>query len=98
MTGAHRQVVQDRVPQARIYKVWNIPEYGSGDGVYLDMVSGILETGKSSRLYKRLIYDDQIATGVEAEVDLREIAGQFYVTGTAPPKQGLKQVEKELDE
>src|SRR6267378_2228394 len=36
MTGTHRQVVQDRVPQARIYKVWNIPEYGSAEGDYLD--------------------------------------------------------------
>ena len=31
-------MVQDRVPQARIYKVWNIPEYGSAEGDYLDLV------------------------------------------------------------
>jgi zinc protease len=98
MSGAHRQVVQDRVPQARIYKVWNIPEYGNADSVYLDMVSDVLSTGKSSRLYKRLIYDDQIATGANAFVDLREIGGQFYAQATARPGQGLAQVEKELDE
>src|SRR5258706_14481969 len=98
MAGTHRQVVQDRVPQARIYKVWNIPEYGSPDSVYLDMVSDVLSTGKSSRFYKRLIYDDQIATGANAGVDLREIAGQFVVQATARPGQGLAQVEKELDE
>ena len=98
MTGTHRQVVQDRVPQARIYKVWNIPEYGSPDGVYLDMVSDVLSTGKSSRFYKRLIYDDQIATGADAGVDLREIAGQFLIQATARPGPGLAQVEKELDE
>jgi zinc protease len=98
MTGTHRQVVQDRVPQARIYKVWNIPEYGNADSVYLDMVSDILSTGKTSRFYKRLIYDDQIATGAQAGVDLREIAGQFQVQATARPGQGLAQVEKELDE
>jgi zinc protease len=98
MTGTHRQVVQDRVPQARIYKVWNIPEYGSADSVYLDMVSDVLSTGKSSRFYKRLIYDDQIATGADAYVDLREIGGQFYVQATARPGQGLAQVEKEVDE
>ena len=77
MTGTHRQIVQDRVPQARLYKVWNIPEYGNPDSVYLDLVSDILSTGKTSRLYKRLIYDDQIATGADALVDLHEIAGQF---------------------
>src|SRR5256885_2384563 len=98
MTGAHRQVVEDRVPQARIYKVWNIPEYGNADSVYLDMVSDILSVGKTSRFYKRLIYDDQIATGADAGVDLREIGGQFHVQATARPGQGLAQVEKELDE
>src|SRR6266849_2573910 len=98
MTGTHRQVVQDRVPQARIYKVWNIPEYGNADSVYLDMVSDILSVGKTSRFYKRLIYDDQIATGADAGVDLREIGGQFHVQATARPGQGLAQVEKELDE
>ncbi len=98
MTGTHRQVVQDRVPQARIYKVWNIPEYGSADSVYLDLVSDILTNGKTSRFYKRLVYDDQIATDAGAFVDLNEIAGQFLVQATAPPGQGLAQVEKEVDE
>src|SRR5438034_2341449 len=60
MTGTHRQIVQDRVPQARIYKIWNMPQYGSADADYLDLVSDILSTGKTSRLYKRLIYDDQV--------------------------------------
>ncbi len=98
MTGTHRQVVQDRVPQARIYKVWNIPEYGSADGVYLDLVSDVLTTGKTSRFYKRLVYDDQIATDAGAFVDLNEIGGQFLAQATARPGQGLAQVEKELDE
>ena len=98
MSGTHRQVVQDRVPQARIYKVWNIPEYGDADSVYLDLVSDILTTGKTSRFYKRLIYDDQIATDAAGLVDLHEIAGQFRVQATARPGQGLAQVEKELDE
>src|ERR1700693_773925 len=98
MTGTHRQVVQDRVPQSRIYKVWNIPEYGSADSVYLDMVSDVLATGKTSRFYKRLVYDDQIATDASAFVDLREIGGQFRVQATARSGQNLAQVEKELDE
>src|SRR5467141_5114780 len=98
MTGTHRQVVQDRVPQARIYKTWNIPEYGSADSVYLDLISDILSTGKTSRFYKRLIYDDQFETDASAFVDLREIGGQFRAQATARPGQGLGQVEKELDE
>lgn len=98
MTGTHRQIVQDRVPQARIYKVWNIPQYGSADANYLDMVSDVLSLGKTSRFYKRLVYDDQIATDARALVDLNEIGGQFIVQATARPGQNLAQVEKELDE
>jgi zinc protease len=98
MTGTHRQVVEDRVPQARIYKVWNIPEYGSAEGDYLDLVSDCLSSGKSSRFYKRLVYEDQIATEAVAFTDLREIGGQFYVRATARPGQSIGQVEKELDE
>jgi zinc protease len=98
MTGTHRQKVQDRVPQARIYKVWNIPEYGSADADYLDLVSDCLSQGKTSRLYKRLVYDDQIATSANAFVDLNEIGGQFRIQVTARPGQDLGQVEKETDE
>src|ERR1700747_812311 len=98
MSGTHRQIVQDRVPQARIYKVWNIPEYGSADADYLDLVSDCLSAGKSSRFYKRLVYDDQIATDAAATVDLREIGGQFVIRATARPGQSIAQVEKEVDE
>ncbi len=98
MAGTHRQVVQDRVPQARIYKVWNIPEYGSADGDYLGLVSACLSSGKSSRFYKRLVYEDQIATDAVAFTDLGEIGGQLMVRATARPGQSIAEVEKELDE
>ncbi len=98
MIGTHRETVEDRVPQARVYKVWNIPEYGSADADYLDLVSDVLSQGKTSRFYKRLVYDDQIATNANAFVDLNEIGGQFDIQATARPGQGLAQVEKELDE
>jgi zinc protease len=98
MTGTHRGVVQDRVPQARIYKVWNVPQDATPDGDYLDLVSDVLSIGKSSRFYKRLVYDDQIATNANAGVNLKEIGGQFIVQATAKPGGDLAQVEKELDE
>ena len=97
MTGTHRQIVQDRVPQARIYKVLNIPEYGSAEADYLDLVSDCLSNGKSSRFYKRLVYEDQIATEARAFTDLSEIGGQFYVRLTGRPEK-IAQVEKEADE
>jgi zinc protease len=98
MTGTHRGYVQDRVPQARVYMVWNVPKYGSADLDYLDLVSDCLSQGKVSRLYKRLVYDDQIATDARAELDAREIGSQFDIIGTARPGQDLAMVEKEIDE
>lgn len=97
-TGESRQQLQDRVPQARIYKVWNIPEWASKEATYLDLLSDILASGKTSRLYKRLVYDDQIATSVSAYADIREIAGQFVIEATAKPGEDLRKVEKALDE
>ena len=97
-TGSQRGILQDRVPQARIYKVWNIPGWATADADYLNLVSDVLSSGKSSRLYKRLVYDDQIATDVTASLDLREIGGLFSIEATARPGIELGRVEKAVDE
>ncbi|HEV8381388.1 MAG TPA: pitrilysin family protein [Gemmatimonadales bacterium] len=96
--GMHREIMQDRVPQARIYKEWNIPEFGAADADYLDLVTDVLAAGKTSRLYKRLVYDEQIATDVIAYVDLREIGGQLVIRATAKPGGDLARVERAIDE
>src|SRR5258708_19585722 len=70
MTGTHRQVVQDRVPQARIYKVWNVPEFGSAEGDYLDLVSDVLSEGNTSRFFKPLVSYTQIATDANPSANL----------------------------
>ncbi len=98
MTGEHRSVVQDRVPQARIYKVWNVPEWGSDAAVRLGLVTDILASGKSSRLYKRLVYDDQIATDVRAYIWEKELGSQVFIVASARPGGDLGEVEKALDE
>ena len=98
MTGEHRQNMQDRVPQARIYKVWNVPEYGTPDLTYLSLALDILGDGKSSRLYKRLVYKDRIASDVFSYADEREIASQLLLAATAQPGGDLKAVEQALDE
>ena len=97
-TGTHRTTVEDRVPQARIYRTWNIPQSGTAEADYLNLASDVLSAGKTSRLYKRLVYEDQIATDVFAYVSLREIGGQFFIRATARPGQDLAEVEKAIDE
>jgi zinc protease len=97
-TGTHRGWVQDRVPQARLYRVWNVPEFGSPEEAVLDLAAEVLGQGKTSRLYKRLVYRDQIATSATADNDTNEIGGQFDFTLTANPGADLSQVEKAADE
>lgn len=98
MTGTHREVTRERVPLPRIYMVWNVPQFGSADADYLDLVSSALGQGKTSRLYKRLIYDDQIASDVAVYNDAREIGGQFYIQITARPGHDLDELEKAINE
>jgi zinc protease len=97
-SGVQRQVVQDRVPQGRIYKIWNIPEWHAMDCDYLSLASDVLGHGKVSRLYKRLVYDEQLATDVTAYVDGKEIGGQFVIEATAKPGEDLARLEKAVDE
>ncbi len=98
MEGTKRQTAQDRVPQARIYKTWNIPEWKNKELVYLDLVSDVLASGKVSRLYKRLVYDDQIATNVAAYFDGKEIGSQFQIEATAKPGVELSLIENAINE
>lgn len=98
MTGERRQTVQDRVPQGLFTKVWNIPQWGSADADYLDLASSVLGSGKNSRLYKRLVYDLQIASEAFSFVDLNEIGGQFYIQVYARPGQDLNKIESIVNE
>jgi len=97
-SGEQRQIMEDRVPQARIYMVWNVPQWGTADADLLGLAANILSTGKTSRLYKRLVYDEQIATSVTASLDSREIASQFYIMAQARPGVDPAKVEKAIRE
>ncbi len=93
-----RIVLQDRVPQARVYKAWNVATVKDKSVDHLSLASDVLAAGKSSRLYKRLVYDDQIATDVSAFVMTRQFGSLFLVIATARPGQDLAEVEAVLDE
>jgi len=97
-TGEHRQIMQDRVPQTRIYKVWNTPAWGTPDDTNLDLISDILTSGKTSRLFKRLVYDDQLATNVFSFQFSREIGSHFIVVAEVRPDADPAQAEKAMDE
>ncbi|MES3004242.1 MAG: pitrilysin family protein [Pseudomonadota bacterium] len=97
-SGTHRGSLEDRVPQGRIYRIWNVPPSRSATEPLLDLAAHVLGGGKTSRLYKRLVFKDQIATSATASNDTAEIAGQFDMTLTARPGGDIAAVERAADE
>src|SRR3546814_3109198 len=59
---------------------------------YLQFLAQVLAGDKNSRLYQRLVKDKQLATSVSAEVDNREIGGQFYITADVKPGGDVGQI------
>ncbi|MBN2345659.1 MAG: insulinase family protein [Candidatus Aminicenantes bacterium] len=97
-SGEQRQVVEDRVPQARITKIWNVPQACTAENDLLMLTARLLGRGKTSRLYKRLVYHDQVATEVSAHLDSREIAGLFTIQADVQPGVEVAVVERAIDE
>ncbi|HEX7047588.1 MAG TPA: pitrilysin family protein [Gammaproteobacteria bacterium] len=92
-----RFVMQDRVPQARLYKVWNVPPLTAEDADYLQLATHVLSDGKTSRLFQRLVYEEQIATDVNAFMFGRELGSMFFIIATAAPGQDLAEIERVID-
>jgi zinc protease len=97
-TAERRVMMQDRVPQTRIYKIWAGPRWGTQDATLLGLVSTALAGNKNSRLYKRLVYDTQLATNVSALPISWEIAGGFGIVATVQPGGDAVAVEALLEE
>lgn len=98
ITSERRITVADKVELPRIYVGWiTSPIYKPGDAE-MDLLSRILGEGKSSRLYKRLVYDDQIAQDVTATQYSLILGSAFYIQATAKPGVKLEQMEKAIDE
>lgn len=92
-----RGYYQDRVPQAKITMVWNVPQWGTREMVLLDLATDILSAGKTSRLYKKLVYEDQTASSAYAFSDPMEIAGNIYMQAMVKPGGSAEQVEATMN-
>ena len=97
-SGSHRSSVQDRVPQARIYRLWNVPGADTPEEALLDLAAHVLGGSKNSRLYQRLVVREQLATSAFAGDDSNEIAGQFCINLTARPGADVTRMENAADE
>ncbi|HUP91415.1 MAG TPA: pitrilysin family protein [Solimonas sp.] len=93
-----RVLLQDRVPQARLIRAWSIPGYCHTDNALMDIAGGILADGKNSRLYKRLVYQDQIATSVSTGSYPFEIGTPWMIDTYVRPGGDAAVVEKAVNE
>src|SRR5215210_3122381 len=89
---------EDRVELPRLYLAWVTPAMFAPDDADLDLATDLLANGKTSRLYRRLVFDERIATDVSASQNSREMAGYAQLTATAAPGHTLAELERAIFE
>jgi zinc protease len=98
LDGVKRVEMTDAARFSRLYMVWHTVAQYTPDEAPLDTLATILGGGKSSRLYKSLVYERQIAQDVSAFNGSQELAGTFRVTATAKPGKTLAELEGAINE
>ncbi len=93
-----REVMTDKVPQARIYRAWNVAQVGTADIDQLQLFSQVLGGAKSSRLDQRLLHKEKLVDNVGTMVGPSQLGSNFIIMATV--KQGVDpaKVEAIIDE
>jgi len=89
-----RMVLEDRVELPRLYMAWLSPAMFAEGDADLDLAADALANGKTSRLYRRLVFEERIATDVSASQNSREIGGYLQLAATAAPGHKLGELER----
>jgi zinc protease len=98
LTGVQKKTLTDKVSLPRLYLGWLTPRfYAPGDSA-LDVASSVLAGGKNSRLYKRLVYDMQIAQDVSAFQQSGAIGSSFLIVATARRGHSAAELQTAIDE
>ena len=97
LTREHRLVLEDRVELPRVYMAWHSPAMFADGDAEMDLFGDLLANGKTSRLYRTLVYERRIAVDVSAYQGSRELAGFFLVAATAAPGQSLTDIATAID-
>ena len=98
LTTVQKKTIGDRVQLPRLYLAWLTPAHLAPGDAMLDVVADILAGGKNSRLYKRLVYDMQIAQDVNAFQSSAALSSQFMVIATPRPGHTVAELQTVIDE
>lgn len=96
-TAERRVVVHDKVELPRLYMVWLTPPIFQPGDAEADLLASILGGGKTSRLYRKLVYDMQIAQDVSASQESLTLGSVFTIEATARPGVSLERLEQAID-
>jgi len=98
LVGEQRLVLQDDVQLPRLYMVWHSPALFADGDAEMDILASVLSDGRNSRLYRRLIYDMQIAQDVSAFQASSRLGSSFWIVVTARAGHGLEEIERIVQE
>jgi zinc protease len=93
-----RLLLEDRVELPRVYMGWHSPAMFAPDDAEMDLLADLLANGKTSRLYRTLVYEQRIAVDVAAFQSSRELGSFFLVLATAAPGRSLTDVAAVIDQ
>lgn len=98
LTAEKRLVMQDKVQLPRLYMTWSTPAAFHPGDAECDILASLLAGGKNSRLYKRLVYEQQLAQDVSAYQFSSRLASEFLIVATARQGHSLTELEKIIQE
>ncbi len=89
---------EDKVTLPQLSMIWRTTPRFTEDEAALDVLADILTSGKSSRLYKRLVYDEQIAQNAQSFNQAALLSGDFWITLRGKPDTDLDVLEAAVHE
>ncbi len=98
LDGVKRKTISDRVQLPRLYIGWHSPAHLEPGDATLDIAANLLSGGKNSRLYRRLVYDMQIAQDVNTFQQSQALGSNFFIVVTARPGESLDRLRTVIDE
>jgi zinc protease len=97
LDAVKEKTITDRVQLPRLYLAWHTPPLLKPGDAAMDMVANVLSGGKNSRLYRRLVYELQIAQDVNAFQQSQALGSSFVIIATARPGHTLDELKKVID-
>ena len=91
-------VLEDDVRLPRLHMAWHTVPVFTQDDAVMEMAASILAEGRSSRLHRRLVYEEKVAQEVVAHQEGGEIGGAFHLVVTAKPGVELARLAEIVEE